>query len=127
MNRLVRSESGFATVWAAGVIAVLATLMSLLLCLVSVVVARHHAASAADLAALAGAVHAVEGEAVACEHARWVTGRMAVELVECGLRGWEVTVKVAGVPPGAGAAFGPAMAAARAGPVGNGPTVDPER
>ncbi|CRK61080.1 hypothetical protein [Alloactinosynnema sp. L-07] len=125
MNRQSRPEdSGFATVWAAGVIAALAALMSLVLGLVAVVVARHRAESAADLAALAGAVHAVDGEAVACDRAQWVADRMSAELVDCELRGWDVTVRVAVVPPGAAAVFGPAAAAARAGPVVDGRTVD---
>ncbi|WP_436493317.1 Rv3654c family TadE-like protein [Actinokineospora sp. HUAS TT18] len=120
----VCADGGFATVWAAGVISALATLLSLVLVLATVVVARHRAASAADLAALAGAVHALDGEPLACERARWVADRMSAELVACDVRGWEVTVRVAVAPPGAASVFGPAMGAARAGPVGNGQTVD---
>lgn len=116
-------EDGFATVWAAGVIAMVMMLAGLVAGVGAAMVTRHRAEAAADLAALSGAVYAVSGEEVACARARWVAERMGVDLTGCRLRGWDVSVHVAARPPGLVAAFGPAESAARAGPVGNGQTV----
>ncbi|MEV0677302.1 Rv3654c family TadE-like protein [Actinosynnema sp. NPDC050436] len=48
-----------------------------------VVVGRHRAAAAADLAAVAGAAWVSGGEASACGRAEWVVRRMGGELVAC--------------------------------------------
>lgn len=116
-------DDGIATVWAAGVIAVVMVLASLVAGVGAAMVTRHRAEAAADLAALSGAVHAVSGEEAACARAQRVADRMRVELVGCRLSGWDVSVHVAARPPSFVAAFGPAESAARAGPVGNGQTV----
>jgi len=79
-------------------------------------VARHHAESAADLAALAAAAHMVIGEQYACSQARRVTDRMHVTLVSCRASDWDVLVDVAAQPPGWLASLGAATARARAGP-----------
>jgi secretion/DNA translocation related TadE-like protein len=112
-----RADDGFATVWAAGVITALMTLATVITYLGAAVITRHRAESAADLAALAGAAHAVSGEAVACERARWVASRMGGELVVCVQRQWNVAVQVAVRPPGLIGDFGSALASAAAGPV----------
>ncbi|MGH3905045.1 MAG: Rv3654c family TadE-like protein [Pseudonocardiaceae bacterium] len=109
-------DRGMATVWAAGVIAVLMSLTVFGLHLGGVILARHHAESAADLAALAGAGSVVAGEAYACVRARQVTDRMRVRLVSCSARGWDVLVQVAARPGGPAGRFGEAIARARAGP-----------
>ncbi|MGQ0841582.1 Rv3654c family TadE-like protein [Actinokineospora sp.] len=117
------SDDGFATVWAAGAIAALLALVTVIACIGAAVVTRHRAESAADLAALSAATQALSGDRFACDKARWVADRMRVDLVDCHLRGWDVTVRVAAGPPGPLAGFGPAHASARAGPVGNGRAV----
>lgn len=92
------------------------------------VVARHRAESAADLAAVSGAGWGWSGEPVACGRARWVVERMRGQLVDCGLNGVELTVRVAIRPPGLLGEFGPASAVAKAGPaVGAGQAVVPAR
>ncbi|MGH3861717.1 Rv3654c family TadE-like protein [Actinokineospora sp.] len=116
-------DEGFATVWAAGVIAMMLVLGGLVAGVGAALVTRHRAEAAADLAALSGATHAVSGEDAACARARWVADRMGVDLVGCRLSGWDVSVHVAARPPSFVEAFGPAESAARAGPVGNGQTV----
>ncbi|SDJ52191.1 helicase/secretion neighborhood TadE-like protein [Actinokineospora alba] len=116
-------DEGVATVWAAGVIAMVMVLAGLVAGVGAALVTRHRAEAAADLAALSGAVHAVSGEEAACARARWVADRMRVEVVGCRLSGWDVSVHVAARPPTFIAAFGPAESTARAGPVGNGQTV----
>jgi secretion/DNA translocation related TadE-like protein len=104
-------------VWTAGAVAALLAVTTLVVWLGSAAATRHRAAGAADLAALAAAGVAVEGERVACEKARWVTDRMRVELRGCRLAGWDALVEVAAQPPGVLAGFSPAAARARAGPV----------
>lgn len=117
-SRRIEGDRGVATVWAAGVIAVLMSLTVFGLHLGGVILARHHAQSAADLAALAGAGSAVAGERQACSRARVVTDRMRVRLVACSARGWEVLVQVAARPGGPLGSLGQATGQARAGPVG---------
>jgi secretion/DNA translocation related TadE-like protein len=79
----------------------------------SVVVARHRAQAAADLAALAAAARLPAGTAAACARARAVVHEMRVGDAECGVDDLDVvvTVEVAVVIAGT------ARAAARAGPV----------
>jgi secretion/DNA translocation related TadE-like protein len=109
-------DRGVATVWAAGAIAVLVGVAVFGLYLGEAMVARHHAESAADLAALAGAGQVLLGEFSACTQTRRVTEGMRVRLVSCQLRGTDVLVEVSAHPPGWLAAFGSATAQARAGP-----------
>jgi secretion/DNA translocation related TadE-like protein len=78
----------------------------------SVVVARHRAQAAADLAALAGAAALPSGAAAACARAAAVAHQMRVD-VRCAVDGLDVLVTAE-----VGVAFaGVARAAARAGPV----------
>lgn len=109
----------------AGSLLVLALLLvGLLLCtaaaaLGQAVVARHRAAAAADLAALAGADVALGRSAAPggpCGAAARVAARGGARLVTCTAVGLEVVVAVASDVPGALRGLGPARAAARAGP-----------
>ncbi|MGH3692596.1 MAG: Rv3654c family TadE-like protein [Pseudonocardiaceae bacterium] len=109
-------DRGAATVWSAGAIAVLLSVAVFGMHLGAAMVARHHAESAADLAALAGAAQAVAGEQYACGQARRVTDRMRVRLASCRLRDWDVLVEVSAQPPGWLGRLGVATAQARAGP-----------
>jgi secretion/DNA translocation related TadE-like protein len=110
-------ERGSASIWAAGGIAVVLVLIGLVLGIGAAAVTRHRAASAADLAALAAAAHAVSGERAACARAGWVADRMRVRLAACRLSGWEVEVEIVAQPPDLLLGFGSATARARAGPV----------
>jgi secretion/DNA translocation related TadE-like protein len=113
----VRSDDrGVATVWAAGAIAVLVSLAVFGLHLGGALIARHHAESAADLAALAGAAQTLPGEPYACTQGRRVTDRMHVQLISCHLHGWDVLIEVSAQPPGWLGTLGTATAQARAGP-----------
>jgi secretion/DNA translocation related TadE-like protein len=78
-----------------------------------VAVARHRAETAADLGALAGAVHAAEGEAAACAEAARIVHANGAELVGCRLDALDATVTAAVRAPGG---WGTASASARAGP-----------
>lgn len=110
-------DRGAATMWTVSAIAVVTTLMLVVLWIGAAIVTRHRAAGAADLAALAAAGAAPSGERAACDRARWVAERMAVELRSCRLVGWDALVEVVAVPPGVLSEFGSAAARARAGPV----------
>jgi secretion/DNA translocation related TadE-like protein len=79
----------------------------------SVVVARHRAQAAADLAALAAAAQLPSGHAAACGRASAVAREMRVDRAECAVAGLDVVVTV----QVAVAFAGVARAAARAGPV----------
>lgn len=79
-------------------------------------VARHRAESAADLAAIAGAIVARQGPDVACGRASLISSANGATLVACELDGLDVTVHVEVAPAGAAALAGVARGAARAGP-----------
>ncbi|OBI47248.1 Rv3654c family TadE-like protein [Mycobacterium sp. E796] len=82
----------------------------------SVVVARHRAQTAADLAALAAAAGLPSGTAAACARATVVARGMRVDDARCAVDDLDVVVTVE-----VRVAFaGTARAAARAGPVGTG-------
>ncbi len=106
-----RRDRGAATVWAACAIAGLVVVAGLLWGLGSAAIARHRAAGAADLAALAAAGQAAEGSDVACGQALWVAERMGARVVSCRFEGWDALVEVV-VDTG----LGPAAGRARAGP-----------
>lgn len=78
----------------------------------SVVVARHRAQAAADLAALAGAARIPSGVAAACARAAAVAHAMRVDEIHCEADDLDVVVTVEVVVFGVGAT----RAAARAGP-----------
>ncbi|OBI15282.1 helicase [Mycobacterium sp. E2327] len=82
----------------------------------SVVVARHRAQAAADLAALAAAAGLPSGAAAACARATVVAREMRVDDARCAVDDLDVVVTVE-----VRVAFaGTARAAARAGPAGTG-------
>jgi len=79
--------------------------------------ARHRAQGAADAAALAGAAKVLFGESEACAAAQAMVERSATEFEGCEVNDLEVTVYVNETPNGLPAAFGPARAVSRAGPI----------
>lgn len=98
----------------------LATLVALLgataSALAAVAVARQRAAAVADLAALAAAQHALEGQATACGWASRTAAADGGTIVRCTLDG-DVAEVVAQVrPPGRLGQLGAATSRARAGP-----------
>jgi secretion/DNA translocation related TadE-like protein len=111
-----RDDSGFVAVATAGLILVLVSVAALLAALGAVAVARHRAASAADLAALAGAQHALEGVDPACRVATRVAQAQGAHLEGCALEGAQVLVEVSVRPAGRIGELGVARARARAGP-----------
>ncbi|MFF3430131.1 Rv3654c family TadE-like protein [Streptomyces sp. NPDC002602] len=104
-------DRGSATVWAALVTTVLGAVFGGVLLLGQAVVARHRAAAAADLAALAAAATWAHGPEAACAAAVRVARAQGASLTACDVQG-EVAEVVARAPTGP---FAPALAS-RAGP-----------
>jgi secretion/DNA translocation related TadE-like protein len=83
----------------------------------SAVVARHRAQAAADLAALAAAARLAAGPETACAQAQAVAREMRVSTAGCAVDDLDIVVTIE-VPLAVGG-WGPAQAAARAGPAEN--------
>jgi len=83
----------------------------------SAVIARHRAQAAADLAALAAAVHLADGTAEACSHAGALAGAMHTALTQCAVEDLDVVVAVDASVVFGRMGVGSARASARAGPV----------
>jgi secretion/DNA translocation related TadE-like protein len=110
-----RRDDGSATIYVLALAAVVWLAGFVVLLLAHVAVARSRAATAADLAALAGAAHVVDGRA--CAVARSVVLAQDAELTSCVVDGSDVRVLVR-VPLGPPLSrFPPAQGRARAGPV----------
>ncbi|WP_207844438.1 Rv3654c family TadE-like protein [Williamsia soli] len=115
--RIAGDERGSATVVGACAIAALAGLVVLVLYVGAAVSGRHHAQSAADLAALAAASALVLGEADPCAQAGLIASRMEVALASCSPDGEDVVVSVEVHVELGLLGHRPARATARAGPV----------
>jgi len=103
----VRGDRGSATVWSLGLVVALLAVFAAVLAMERAVIARHRAGGAADLASLAAADHALDGEQAACGLAVRVARAQGAELTFCRLTG-EVADVVAAV--------GGARVPSRAGP-----------
>ena len=117
------AEAGFATIVVLGLAGALLAFGALLACLGAVAVARHRAAAAADLAALAAAGHLLEGTARACSVASAVARGQAATLLSCASDGTTVTVVAEVRPPGSLGRLGAARSTARAASVGAGTVI----
>ncbi|WP_081687612.1 Rv3654c family TadE-like protein [Glycomyces tenuis] len=116
-NRGSVHERGSATVLAVGVVATLVVLAGAFAALGQATAARHRAQGAADAAALAGAARVLLGDGAACEAAAELAAEGGADIERCVVEDLEVTVTVTVEPSGIPAAFGPARAVSRAGPV----------
>jgi secretion/DNA translocation related TadE-like protein len=83
----------------------------------SAVIARHRAQAAADLAAVAAAVHLANGTGAACSHASALARAMSAAVTQCVVEDLDVVVTVETRVPLETIGVGQARAAARAGPV----------
>lgn len=83
----------------------------------AVVLARHRAEGAADLAALAAASHVVRGADAACGRAREVAREMRVHLADCRVDGQDARVRTTVEPAGLPRCWAVVHGRARAGPV----------
>jgi secretion/DNA translocation related TadE-like protein len=111
-------DRGSVTIWAAALAGLIWLGASAAALYGSAVVGRHRAETAADLAALAVAVHVTDGAEDACALGRRIAARNGGTLRSCRVVGDDVEVAVARrVTLGRLGAFA-AVARARAGPVG---------
>lgn len=110
------SAEGFVTLAVTGLVVVLAAVTVLLAGIGTVALARHRAATAADLGALAAATRAVRGEDEACAAAGAVVRAHGAVLSSCRLQGWDAHVVATVRPAGQLGRWGLARARARAGP-----------
>ncbi|MEU6828388.1 Rv3654c family TadE-like protein [Nocardia beijingensis] len=113
----MRDEQGLATVFACSALVALIGVTLLIAQVGAVVVARHRAQAAADLAALTAAGALVDGVEAACDEADQVARRMGARIRVCEAAQWDATVAVErNVPIGL---YGDRIvrASARAGPV----------
>ena|SRR5215207_6343816 len=110
-------DRGGATVWLAGLSALVGLAMAAALLRGGAVVARHQASTAADLAALAAAVQAFDGAAAACAAAEDIAARNGASVTKCVLNGDDVQVEVTRPLVLGRLGSWAATAGARAGPV----------
>ena len=114
-------EDGFAGVVVLALCGVLVLLGGTAAAVGMAQVARHRAASVADLAALAGARQVLSGAPAACAQADRIAGAAAGRLLRCVVVGDVVEVVAEVRPPGRLGLLGAATARARAGPADAGP------
>lgn len=110
-----QGDGGSATIWTLAVGLVFVVAAMALALIASATVARHRAQAAADLAALAAALRALDGPIDACARAAQISASNGASLVACRLDGFDAIVTVEVAVGGAG--WGAAQASARAGPV----------
>lgn len=110
-------DRGSATIWLVGLAALIGLVTVAALVQGSAVVARHRAAAAADLAALAAAVRVSEGADAACAAAKGIAARNGGSLTRCVLSGDDVEIDVTRPLMLGSLGSWVAMARARAGPV----------
>ncbi len=116
MNHRSR-DRGAATVLSAVVAMGLLVVLWMGVQLGAVLLGRHRAEGAADLAALAAASHTSSGSEFGCSRARWVVSSMDATMVSCRWDGADALVRVRAALPGMLSEFGSVSARARAGPV----------
>nr|WP_063059266.1 Rv3654c family TadE-like protein [Nocardia sienata] len=119
--RLTAGEEGSATVTACLALAGLIVVTVLVVQFGGVVVARHRAQAAADLAALAAAGELWNGAEAGCAAAQALGRRMAAHVARCEIDGWEAVISIEETIPLGPFGTRSIRAVARAGPVGEAP------
>ncbi|WP_433600769.1 Rv3654c family TadE-like protein [Nocardia sp. CA-135953] len=114
---VVRRDDGVATVFACLALAALIGATLLIAQVGAVVVARHRAQAAADLAALAAAGELARGADVGCAEAGEIARRIGARIQRCEVVQWDATVTVEGNVPMGLLGTRTVRAVARAGPV----------
>lgn len=110
-------DRGSMTIWVAAVIALIWLGAGTALVAGTATIARHRAAAAADLAALAAAVHVPDGQSGACRMAAAIAARNGGRLQTCRVAGEDVEVQVVRPVHLGRLGVHQAVASARAGPV----------
>jgi secretion/DNA translocation related TadE-like protein len=117
----VSRDRGSLTVWAAALAGLLWFGSTAAVLYGSAVVGRHRTETAADLAALAAAVHVPDGDASACSTAAVFADRNGAEVRSCRIIGTDVEVTVSRRVGFGGLGAYTSVVRARAGPVDHGP------
>jgi secretion/DNA translocation related TadE-like protein len=115
-GRRVRPDDGFATVWVVTAMALVAVATVAAIGYGAATFERHRASAAADAAALAIALEAVQGPAVACGDGASLARLDGATVTRCELQGSVADVEVSVHLPGPLGRFGSATGRARAGP-----------
>jgi secretion/DNA translocation related TadE-like protein len=110
-------DRGSVTIWAVALVGLIWLACSGALLYGAAVVGRHRVETAADLAALAAAVHVPDGKPGACAEAASIAGRNGGTLSTCRVVGGDVEVSVSAPIKLGGLGVRTATALARAGPV----------
>ena len=110
-------DRGSVTIWAAALAALVWLGSSAALLYGSAVAGRHRVETAADLAALAAAVHVPDGKASACAVGARIAARNGGSLRDCRVASTDVEVVVSNRLSLGGLGVLTAVARARAGPV----------
>ncbi|QBS42544.1 Rv3654c family TadE-like protein [Nocardia sp. CS682] len=119
MRGKLRADDGAATVFACLALTALIAATLMIGQVGVVVVTRHRAQAAADLAALAAAAALAEGADAGCAAAAAVVRRMAAWMEQCEVAEWDATVIVNRNVPMGLLGTHTVRAVARAGPVEN--------
>jgi secretion/DNA translocation related TadE-like protein len=114
--RRKRADDGFATVWVVTAMALVAVATVAAIGYGAATFERHRASAAADAAALATALEAVQGPVVACHQGDSLARLDGATVTRCALQGSVADVEVSIRLPGVLARFGSATGRARAGP-----------
>ncbi|MFI2231978.1 Rv3654c family TadE-like protein [Nocardia testacea] len=120
-SRYPAGEKGSATVAACLAAVGLIVVTVLVVQFGGVVVARHRAQSAADLAALAAAGELWNGAEAGCAAAEALGRRMAAHVARCEIDGWDAVISIEEKVPLGPFGTRSIRAVARAGPVGEVP------
>ena len=110
-----QTEAGSGTIGMLLVMVVVLLIGLVMTAVSAVAVSRQRAASAADLAALAGYAHALEGRPAACRAAAAVLTPVGAELLACTITDGVVEISARVQPAGVLRQWGAATALARAG------------
>src|SRR5829696_1364993 len=112
----VSLDRGSATVWLAGLAALIGLVAATSIVRGGAVLGRHRAETAADLAALAAAARALDGPVAACAAAGTIAARNGASVTRCSLAGEDVEIEVSRPLVVGGVGSWVVTASARAGP-----------
>ncbi|MGW1743184.1 Rv3654c family TadE-like protein [Nocardia sp. NPDC001965] len=117
-KRLRRGDDGSATVTACLAVVALIVMTTLVVQFGAVIVTRHRAQAAADLAALAAAGELWNGAEAGCAAAESLIRRTGSGVVRCEIAGWDVVISIEKKVPLSPFGATSIRVVARAGPVG---------
>ncbi|MFB9427925.1 Rv3654c family TadE-like protein [Streptoalloteichus tenebrarius] len=109
-------DDGSATLLAVATVFAVLVVTAVVVQIAVATITRRRAESAADLAALAAAAHALSGPEAACDRARWIAESMRTQVTNCRFEQWDALVEIEAGVSGPLGGFPATHAKARAGP-----------